>query len=208
MSKAKKLPLSYHIDYGAIELNDGSNRNRYGFDSGQLPDIIYKNENLQGKYKDLFEAAIDEYNLKQKRADRKKSLFEVIQPKRERAFREVVIRFGNSREVDKNVCFEAARNALNDYYLSFEERNPCLKVFSAVMYLEDMPRLHIDFIPICHGHKYGISPAVSFKGALAEQGFYSKNQTITEQMIWAENERKHLSALISKYGFKREYSRK
>ena len=203
MSKIKRLSLFYRIYYGAIETNREQCISRI-----QPPDIVYKNEKLEDKYKELFGAAIEEYNSKQKRADRKKSLYEVIHPKRERAFREVVIQFGHSSEVDRNVCFKAARNALNDYYKTFEERNPCLKVFNAVMYFEEMPRLHIDFIPICHGHKYGLSTAVSFKGALAEQGFFSKSEKITEHIIWVEKEKQYLSGLLAKYGFKRNYSRK
>lgn len=201
MSKIKKLPLFYRIDYGVIELNIEPRRDQY---ADRFPNIIYKRENLQNKYKELFESAIDEYNAKQKRADRKKSLFEVIQPKKEKAIREVVVKFGHSREADKDVCFEAARNTLEDYFKTFEERNPCLKVFSAVMYFDEMPCMHIDFIPVCHRHKYGLSTAVSFKGALAEQGFFSISKTVTEQMIWAEREKKHLGCLLKKYGFIRD----
>lgn len=201
MSKIKKLPLFYRIDYGIIELNNEPRRDRY---VDRFPNIIFKKENLQNKYKELFDSAIDEYNAKQRRADRKKSLFEVIQPKKERAFREVVVKFGHSREADKSVCFEAAQNALRDYFKTFEARNPCLKVFSAVMYLEDMPCLHIDFIPVCHRHKYGLTTAVSFKGALAEQGFFSISKSVTEQMIWAEREKQLLGCLLKKYGFSRD----
>lgn len=87
----------------------------------------------------------------------------------------------------------------------FEKRNPNMKVFNAVMHLdEDTPHLHIDFIPICHGHKQGLSTAVSFKGALREQGFVSKNYSATEQTIWADKEKQELQTILKKHGFERE----
>ena len=56
----------------------------------------------------------------------------------------------------------------------FEKRNPNMKVFNAVLHLDEAnPHLHIDFIPI--GHKKpggnGLPVKVSMKQALCEQGF-------------------------------------
>lgn len=73
---------------------------------------------------------------------------------------------------------------LDEYMREIEKRNPNMKVFNAVMHLDEAtPHLHIDFIPICHSHKQGLSTAVSFKGALAEQGIFSVNYFANEMAI-------------------------
>ncbi len=189
MSKTKKLSLSYYIDYGIVRENKTRTKS-IDCASRKTPRIIYKNENIADVYQRILGKAIEEYNAKQTRSNRKKEIAQIIcSPK---VFREVVVKIKNS----KGITFEIAKNILEEYMRSFETRNPCLIVFNAEMFFDDMPQLHIDFIPICHGHKRGLSTAISFKGALAEQGFYSVNRGATEQIVWAESEKQYLNALL------------
>ncbi|MBD5112199.1 MAG: hypothetical protein HDT42_06660 [Ruminococcaceae bacterium] len=208
MSNSKNVSLSFRIDDGVIEHNNRDfiaknvNRDRISLN------IAYKKEKIEDKYHELFDKAVEEYNAKQKRADRKKSdyLHEIMKSKKEKPFREIIVQIG-----DKDNCGigtineEAAKEMLDEYMLEFEKRNPNLKVFNAVMHLDEAtPHLHIDFIPICHSHKQGLSTAVSLKGALLEQGFYSVNRSANEQTIWAEKEKDHLEAILKKHGFTRD----
>ncbi|WP_330645250.1 plasmid recombination protein, partial [Clostridioides difficile] len=44
---------------------------------------------------------------------------------------------------------EICKQILNDYMKSFQERNPNLYVFNAVLHMDEQtPHLHIDYIPI------------------------------------------------------------
>lgn len=191
MGKTKKLSLSYYIDYGIVRENKAQAKS-IGCTSRRTPSIIYKNENITDVYQRILGKAIEEYNSKQTRSNRKKEITQIICSSN--VFREVVVKIKNNKEIS----FETAKNILDEYMRSFEARNPCLIVFNAEMYFDDMPQLHIDFIPICHGHKRGLSTAISFKGALAEQGFYSVNRGATEQIVWAESEKQYLNVLLKK----------
>ena len=184
---AKKVSVSFRIDAGVVEHN---NRDfiAKNVDRARIPlNIIYKNEKLEDKYHELFDKAVEEYNAKQKRADRKISSYyqQIMKSKRERPFLEAIVQIGDMKDCGIGTeNFEAAKKMLDEYMREFEKRNPNIKVFNAVMHLDEAtPHLHIDFVPICHGHKQGLSTSVSFKGALAEQGIFSKNRTATEQTI-------------------------
>ncbi len=67
---------------------------------------------------------------------------------------------------------QLAEQVLDEYYYSFQERNPQLRVFSAHLHLDETtPHLHIDFVPFTTGSKRGLNTRVSLKQALAAQGF-------------------------------------
>ena len=184
--------LLFRIDYGHIIEKDKNIPSRPQSSGGKR--IIYKQENLEEMYKRLLGKAIEEYNAKQSRPDRKKKLAKVmLSPK---SFREVTIRIKSENTVAADFS-EIAKSAFDDYARSFEERNPCLKIFYAEMLVDEAPLLRIDFIPICHGHSRGLSTAVSFKGALKEQGCYPVNKSLTEQIMWAYKERSHIESLIN-----------
>lgn len=87
----------------------------------------------------------------------------------------------------------------------FEKRNPNIKVFNAVMHLDEAtPHLHIDFLPVCHNQKQGLPTRISMKKALEEQGFVSKSKRQSEWALWAEAEKKNMIELLKKYGFNRD----
>ncbi len=118
--------------------------------------IIYVQKDLRKFYKDIFQDSVDEYNSKQKRADRKiDSYYDKIEKsKQENLFYEIVVQVGDKDFSDKSSVIDV----LNDYMISFEERNPTLKVFNAVMHLdEETPHLHIDFVPVSEGYKKGLA---------------------------------------------------
>lgn len=206
---AKKVSLSFRVSDGVIEHNNRDFIAKNVVRERISDNITYKKESLEDKYHELFDKAVEEYNAKQKRADRRKSdyLQEMMKSKREKPFLEAIIQIG-----DKDNCGigtlneEAAKKMLDEYMREFEKRNPNMKVFNAVMHLDEAtPHLHIDFIPICHSHKQGLSTAVSLKGALAEQGIFSVNYSANEMAIWVEKEKKHIETVLKKYGFERDH---
>ena len=205
----KKFSISFRIDDGIIDHN-----NRKFVASNVVKErisenITYKCEDIKDKYNDLFSQAVKEYNDKQKRADRKIDDYfkKMKSSKKEKLFQEIVVQVGDLENcgIGKE-NFEDAKKILDEFMRDFEKRNPNLKVFNAVMHLDEAtPHLHIDFIPVCHTHKQGLSTSVSFRGSLNEQGIYSKNRSLTEQTLWAEKEKQTIQTIMKKYGLFRDY---
>ena len=82
----------------------------------------------------------------------------------------------------------------------FAERNPNLKVFNAIMHLdEETPHLHIDYVPFSTGNKRGYPPKVSLKGALKAQGFVGVGRFDTEWKRWVESEKQCLAEIMERY---------
>lgn len=207
-SGANKVSLTFRVDSGVIEHN-----NRDFVAKNVDPDkikfnVFYKQESLEDKYHELFDKAVLEYNERQKRGDRKITdyLEHIKSSKQEQPFYEAVVQIGdmNNCGIGKENC-EAAKQMLDEYMLDFEKRNPNIKVFNAVMHLDEAtPHLHIDFVPICHSPNRGLPIRVSLKGALTEQGFGGKNAKETDRQVWASSEKKFLAEILKKHGFEQE----
>lgn len=147
--------------------------------------VIYVQKDLREFYKEIFQDEVDEYNSKQKRADRKiDSYYDKIEKsKQENLFYEVVVQVGDKDFSDKS----SAMGVLNDYMIDFERRNPTLKVFNAVMHLdEETPHLHIDFVPVAKGYKKGLSKRNSLSKALGGQ-----------MVDWYEREREYIKSIAT-----------
>ena len=137
--------------------------------------IEYYNEDIRKVYHELFDAALERYNAKQTRADRKiENYYEKIRSsKQEKLFHEIILQIGDrdnmSAESENGTL---AREILDEYYRGFQARNPQLRVFSAHLHMDEAtPHLHIDFVPFITGSKRGLDTRVSLKQALAAQGF-------------------------------------
>lgn len=205
---SQKLSLTFRVDKGVVEHN---NRTFVAKNvvRERIPDnIIYTQENIREKYHEIFDEALAEYNARQTRADRKISDYyeHMKQSKKEKPFYEVVVQVG-----DINNCgygkenYELARQILDEYMRGFEKRNPNIKVFNAVMHLDEAtPHLHIDFLPICHTTGQGLPTRISLKKALEEQGFVSKSKRNSEWAMWAAAEKEVMSELLRKRGISRD----
>lgn len=205
----KKFSISFRIDDGVIDHNNRVFVARNVAKERIAENITYKSENIKDKYNELFSQAVKEYNDKQKRADRKIDDYfkKMKSSKKEKLFQEIVVQVGDIENcgIGKE-NFEVAKKILDEFMRDFEKRNPNLKVFNAVMHLDEAtPHLHIDFIPVCHTHKNGLSTSVSFRGALNEQGIFTKNRSLTEQTLWAEKEKQTIQTIMKKYGLYRDY---
>lgn len=205
---AKKASLTFRVDSGIIGHNNrdfiAKNVNA---DKVSL-NISYKKESLEDKYHELFDEAVREYNERQTRGDRKITdyLEHIKSSKQEQPFYEAVVQIGDMHNCGVGTENEkAVKEMLDDYMKDFEKRNPNIKVFNAVMHLDEAtPHLHIDFVPICHSPNRGLPIRVSLKGALKEQGFGGKNAKETDRQVWASSEKKFLAEILKKHGFEQE----
>lgn len=171
--------------------------------------IEYCNEEITDVYHQLFDEAQKRYNAKQKRADRKiENYYEKIRTgKQEKTFHEIILQIGDREDMSaKDENGELAERILDEYFQSFQERNPYLKVFSAHLHMDEAtPHLHIDFVPFTKGSKRGMDTRVSLKQALANQGFVGSSKHESEWSLWVLAEKKELAAVMQKYGIEWEH---
>lgn len=173
-------------------------------DSSRTPlNVEYRNENIRTVYHELFDDALARYNKKQTRKDRViDDYYEKIRTgKQEKLFEELIIQIGNKD--DMNASSEngrLARQMLDEYMQSFQQRNPTLRVFSAHLHMDEAtPHLHIDFIPFTTGSKRGLETRVSLKKALEALGFAGGTKSHTELNQWIESEKQALSSIMARH---------
>lgn len=173
-------------------------------DSSRTPlNVEYRNEDIRAVYHELFDDALAHYNEKQTRRDRViDDYYEKIRTgKQEKLFEELIIQIGNKD--DMNATSEngqLARQMLDEYMQSFQQRNPTLRVFSAHLHMDEAtPHLHIDFIPFTTGSKRGLETRVSLKKALEALGFMGGTKSHTELNQWIESEKQVLASIMARH---------
>ena len=173
-------------------------------DSSRTPlNVEYRNEDIRAVYHELFDDALARYNEKQTRKDRViDDYYEKIRTgKQEKLFEELIIQIGNKD--DMNATSEngqLARQMLDEYMQSFQQRNPTLRVFSAHLHMDEAtPHLHIDFIPFTTGSKRRLETRVSLKKALEALGFTGGTKSHTELNQWIESEKQALASIMARH---------
>ena len=171
--------------------------------------IDYCNENIKKVYHELFDDALERYNDKQTRADRRiENYYEKIRnSKQEKPFHELILQIGDKENMSaESENGQLARQVLDEYYRGFQERNPNLKVFSAHLHMDEAtPHLHIDFVPFTTGSKRGLDTRVSLKQALATQGFKGGTRGDTEWNQWVSAEKSALAFVMQRHGIEWEH---
>ena len=172
-------------------------------DSSRTPlNVEYRNEDIRAVYHELFDDALARYNEKQTRRDRViDDYYEKIRMgKQEKLFEELIIQIGNKDDMNaSSENGQLARQMLDEYMQSFQERNPTLRVFSAHLHMDEAtPHLHIDFIPFTTGSKRGLETRVSLKKALEALGFTGGTKSHTELNQWIESEKQALASIMAR----------
>ena len=142
--------------------------------------ICYRNENLKEVYKELFDEAVERYNVGKRKDRQITNYYEKIrQGKQEKLFHEVIFQIGNREDMAVGTeAGDLAVNVLDEYVKDFQKRNPTLRVFSCYLHQDEAtPHLHIDFIPYVTDWKgKGMDTRVSLKQALKSLGFQGGNK--------------------------------
>ena len=181
-------------------------------DEKRIPwNVTYIQQSLSEAYEQLFGEAVAEYNSKQRRSDRKiDDYLSKIKHSgnNEKIFYENVVQIGKMSDTgvvadDGPVSADAskAQTVLDKYARTFQERNPNLYLFNAVLHMDEAtPHLHLDYIPIAHGYKTGMKVRNSLTKAFQEQGISpAVSKTDTETMHWQERERAYLMELCHEH---------
>ncbi|MDE6835285.1 MAG: plasmid recombination protein [Ruminococcus sp.] len=187
--------------------------------------IIIINQTVPEAYEYVFGEARRQYSDKQKRKDRKidnyyKHLFGNVSEKRQdeiqtnnnkqHSFYEYVVQIGDKDSAGILTNPENAQivtECLQEYIENFQERNPNLYVFNAIIHLDETtPHLHLDFIPFSDDYKKGMSRQLSIAKALEAIG-YDKNSDNAIRDFNA-NERKILREISEQHGLEIEKEEK
>ena len=154
-------------------------------DSSRTPNnIVFVQQELGEAYHQLFDEAVEKYNARQKRKDRKigdyfEHLFNrppgksfIVNANKQKCFYEHLVYIGTKKDSGIGTPdAEITKECLREYMEGFQERNPNFYVFNAVMHLdESTPHLHINYIPVGHFTR-GLEVRNAKNKALEEMGF-------------------------------------
>ena len=193
--------ISFVTGKGAI----GHNNREFihdNVDESRVKDNInYKEEKLHIAYEKCFGQAVESYNERQTRNDRKiNNYMKQIKDSgnNEKLFYENVIQVGDKYSHGFGSGNEQqAIDILDEYAKRFQERNPNLYVFNMKMHLDEAsPHLHIDYIPVATGYKRGLDTRNSLTKAHANMGIpkgTGRNNNST--MKWQEREKEYLKEI-------------
>lgn len=162
--------------------------------------IVFVKQPIAAAYDELFGAAVERYNAKQKRPDRKikSGYFEhvfkrsptqtvVTSADKRKSFYEDVVQIGTKDDTGVGSADAAvAAECLTEYMNGFQERNLNFRVFNAILHMDEAtPHLHIDYIPVGH-YKQGVDTQNGIAQALKEMGYGVGKDAISR---WRESER-------------------
>lgn len=173
-------------------------------DSSRTADnIVFVQQDLGETYDQIFSAAVERYNARQKRNDRKinnyfQHLFNrepsksvITGTNKQKSFYEDLVQIGTKDDTGVGSAnAEIAKECLQEYMDGFQERNPNFHVFNAVIHLDEAtPHLHIDYIPVGH-FSNGLDTRNAMAKALEEMG-YGKGANAINRWRLAEWEALH-----------------
>ena len=167
--------------------------------------VTFCREDLKQVYHLVFDEALTAYNAKKKKTrDKIPDYYEHIrQGKQEKLFHEVIFQIGNKDDCGCGTLDgDRAAAVLKEFAESFQERNPHLRVFNAVLHMDEAtPHIHIDFVPVATEQTRGLQTRVSMKQALKQQGFTSLGRNMTEWRAWMDREKQTLAELAQAHEF-------
>ena len=167
--------------------------------------VTFCQEDLKQVYHQVFDEALAAYNAKKKKTrDKIPDYYEHIrQGKQEKLFHEVIFQIGNKDDCGcGSPDGDRAAAVLKEFAETFRERNPHLRVFNAVLHMDEAtPHIHIDFVPVATEQTRGLQTRVSMKQALKQQGFTSLGRNMTEWRAWMEREKQTLAELAQAHEF-------
>lgn len=145
---------------------------------------VLVDEELPQVYAEIFDAALERYNAKQKRNDRKISnyLQHIRNSKQEKPFHELIAQIGSKDDMHKLDSNQLA-DMLEEFVKEFQVQNPQMKVFYAVVHMDEAtPHVHIDYVPFITEQKRGLDTRISNDKAILQMGYANWNSWRTAQM--------------------------
>lgn len=176
-----------------------------------VDNITFISKSIGEVYDELFGGAVERYNTRQKRNDRKihgtyyEHLFHckpsnsvITASDKRKSFYEDVVQIGKMEDSGFSTeDFQLVADCLTEYMSGFQERNPNFHVFNAVLHMDKAtPHLHIDYIPIGH-YKRGMDTQNGIAQALKEMGYGDGKNAIAR---WRAAEVEVLNKICHQHG--------
>lgn len=184
---------------------------------------IWKDEKLADAYDRIFGEALQEYNAKQKRADRKiKSYLQnVRQNSKLNDCYEFIAQVGNEKSHPEEPTCHAILKA---YFEGFSARNPGLEVIGGYYHADEVggcPHIHVDYIPTAPNKKTGLKLKNNLTEALKKLGYETEyvedtdrginkktgkpyTKMVSAEMKFQEAEREALTEICRQFGIEIE----
>ncbi|HDR3890877.1 TPA: plasmid recombination protein [Bacillus cereus] len=159
--------------------------------------IYFVQKDIRSVYKDIFQKALDKYNEKQKRNDRKIDDYydKIHKDDKTHEQRELVVAIGEGK--DDPMYREAKKEALKRYAEAFQERNPNLVVYNMVLHDDEAnPHLHINYVPNFESSR-GLTRRVGMDRALQQQGVEGTGRKLIAH--WRELETAYIEKLAKEH---------
>ncbi|OHX31071.1 plasmid recombination protein [Bacillus mycoides] len=169
-----------------------------GIDPSRSEENIYfVQKDIRSIYKDIFQEAVDKYNEKQKRNDRKIDDYydKIHKDDKTHEQRELVVAIGEGK--DDPMYRGAKKEALKRYAEAFQERNPNLVVYNMVLHDDEAnPHLHINYVPNFESSR-GLTRRVGMDRALQQQGVEGTGRKLIAH--WRELETAYIEQLAKEH---------
>ena len=165
---------------------------------------IIVDEKPRDAYKRLFGAALDEYNAKQERPERiiKDYYNHICDDAKKHPVYEMIVQVGDRNDTGTNAPTERA--IIKEFIAGWPKRNPSLELIGAYIHADESNgtlHAHLDYIPVAHNYKKGLSVQNGLVKALGQQGFLTaKYGKETAQIRWERRENEVLEKICNAYG--------
>ncbi|MDN3439999.1 plasmid recombination protein, partial [Planococcus sp. APC 3900] len=203
----KKDTAKTNINHNNRIFNDKDKEQNSHIDfsrSGANQYLVQKS--LKELYKTEFGQAQADYNAKQKRSDRKiKNYYDQVKASKKTSVQqEMILQVGDKDHFQDNPeNRKMANEILKEWFDKFEERNPNLKVYNAVIHNDEAsPHMHLNFVPVATGYQRGMDKQVSFDKAITQQDKTLNKERPFED--WRNREVLLLENMLKERGIERE----
>lgn len=156
---------------------------------------ILVSKNIKDVYKEVFQDAVDAYNEKQKRSDRKiKNFFSKVKKSKNLDVQKEFIvqagKMGQQLDSDPVENEKLQKRVLETYLDEFQKTYPQLHVYSAVIHVDERsPHMHLAVVPEASGYRRGVSKQPSFSKAVGIKNiddfreFCEANRNLLKQSV-------------------------
>lgn len=182
--------------------------------SKSYENITLVDRDIKDAYREIFGDALQSYNERQKRSDRKIDDYydHILKSKNgEKPFYEDVVQWGKMEDFKDEYTRQTAKECLVEYVNTFEAENPNLKLIGAYIHMDEAsPHLHLDYIPVADGYTRGLEVRNSLDRAMKQMGYVPEKESRQNNAtkMWKEHERERFSDICRERGLEVEQERK
>ena len=195
-----------NIKHNNREMNDKERTKNAHIDYMKSDENKYlMKKDIRELYHEEFDGPLAKYNAKQKQKSRRIDDYynHVKSGKKTAPQHEMIIQIGDKDDFEDDEYKEQVNEILEKWFDGFQQRNPQLKVYNAVIHNDEAtPHLHVNFVPVATGYKNGLEKQASFDKALLNQNPNLNNKR--PFMEWRDSEVGEVEKLMNEVGIERK----